>query len=171
MKYECIWNAYPCWIIYLAQLSKCFLLKQSSELASLVHSSTSLVSPAHHSHLQREIGVSLLQWQELSLASGLALGIISHRILGTNGQQKKVESRQVSTLLLLWGSGVCAHEESGSFYLWQLCWSPLGVRTSCLLGVSSSALCGFKCKHSMLTNEQMLQTVETTCSCKLGGKQ
>lgn len=80
MKYECIWNAYPCWIIYLAQSSKCFLLKQSSELASLVHSSTSLVSPAHHSHLQREIGVSLLQWQELSLASGLALGIISHRI-------------------------------------------------------------------------------------------
>lgn len=111
MKYEWIWNVYPCWIIYLAQLSKFSLLKQRAELTSLAHSLASLVSPAHHLHscLQRDIGLSLLQWPELPLASGLALGIRSHGILCTNGWKKNVESRQLSTLLLLlWGSGRCA---------------------------------------------------------------
>lgn len=153
MKYEWIWNVYPCWIIYLAQLSKFSLLKQRAELTSLAHSLASLVSPAHHLHscLQRDIGVSLLQWPELPLASGLALGIRSHGILCTNGWKKNVESRQLSTLLLLlWGSGQLCPEEGESFYPWQLCWSPLGVRTSYLLGVWCSASCGFKCKHSML---------------------
>lgn len=69
--------------------------------------------------MQRDIGVSLLQWQELPLASGLALGIVSHGILCTSGWKKKVESRQLSTLLLLlWGSGHSAHEEGESFYPW-----------------------------------------------------
>lgn len=54
------------------------------------------------------------------VTSGLALVIVSHGILCTNGWKKRVESRQLSTLLLLWGSDHCAHEKGESFYLWQL---------------------------------------------------